>query len=1178
MPILTQNIKILKSAVMADTTDGGGPMTGVAIVDGASNNLFPDTSAMDRAFGRVNLRKVFGVAHTTDRDTLMGAHAIITDAPDDPLVHCSLMKTTNWGDTRTTARESIERYLVKGPKAATRIYDTHYSGSLQLRLITFVDAAFPAGGEAVVLRNPNGVEQYVRILTVSVVAQKIAVIESGNVILVDAKVATCELGQAINIDVLGPPAVRAFNTSGVGSESTYAMLYTTSLAAGARFYGIKPLGVAGAPGALSVTTAGGVYNNLVPAATVETPIIDQYPLDTHPVIVASGYASLSLGTYVTTLTANSVLYAPGAIAPGSLSITGPFGTITDSNGLLMNGLTEIGTVDYRSGVITMSSTAPNYGSNSTAISYTPGAAVNSPGYSSGYEVTLANQGLSYVNAFTPVPAPGSFSLSYMAQGRWYELTSDMVGKVSGADSAYGIGTLNHSTGSMAVTLGAIPDIGSYMVASWGNNVAYSATPIGDLPTKLTAQVATALTASTVSGATITWSRGGTTYTATTSAGGVISGDATGQWKGNSAFSFTPNVFPSGALTVAFSPTTVGSTLSGYTLTSGTTFTLTGMTTSLQPGSVVGNVKYSYTTAGPFGGVGSAHDRNFQFYDRGGVLYTKSPYVNAGAETSMGTVNYATGSITFTPTLSITTTNKSWQPTVPGGSWSSSGYALTDVPSTQTFSFNSIVSSNYNDLGVVESATTTTVTPSSWGMHIDTQGATTVVGAVLFTLGSEFYSSMDGELRKGWSAVTGAATLTAIGSVGADGTLTVTTAGLPTTGTNSITWHNFAQDKSTPIIDGGIFRTASAPLKAGVFQIGAGALTGGVTEGGDLNDDFTGTMDFSRGICQWATSVGIYPATLSYNAVFLQYLPLDASLLGIETARLPLDGKVPIYRSGDLVVVHNTLAYTVVNPLVKDTGYDLGRVRLASVRVKDVLGVVVPDTLYTIDLNTGIFTVPTASDITAYTQPLTVEHRIEDMLLCSQVDISGQLKFTRSLTHTFPHTTSFVSSALPFGDLFARCYSLFEQATWTSVWQDTIIGSPIIAQYNDAQYPVVVTNQGAIKERWLILFTGTTTFRVIGESVGEIGTGNITTGSGTNALGVVESGGTHLAFNNPATNTAYFVLSSLGWGSGWSTGNCLRFNTDACGTPFWVVRTILQGPATEESDQFTLAFRGDVDRP
>ena len=93
MPILTQDIKLLKSAVMADTTDGGGAMTGLAVIDGQSNNLFPDTSADDRAAGRVQLRKVFGVAHTGDTDTLLGAHVIVTDAPDDPLVHCCLIKT-----------------------------------------------------------------------------------------------------------------------------------------------------------------------------------------------------------------------------------------------------------------------------------------------------------------------------------------------------------------------------------------------------------------------------------------------------------------------------------------------------------------------------------------------------------------------------------------------------------------------------------------------------------------------------------------------------------------------------------------------------------------------------------------------------------------------------------------------------------------------------------------------------------------------------------------------------------------------------------------------------------------------------------------------------------------------------------------------------------------------------
>ena len=51
MTILEGDIKLLKSAVMADTTDGGGAMTGTPVVDGQSNNLFPDTSEVDRALG-----------------------------------------------------------------------------------------------------------------------------------------------------------------------------------------------------------------------------------------------------------------------------------------------------------------------------------------------------------------------------------------------------------------------------------------------------------------------------------------------------------------------------------------------------------------------------------------------------------------------------------------------------------------------------------------------------------------------------------------------------------------------------------------------------------------------------------------------------------------------------------------------------------------------------------------------------------------------------------------------------------------------------------------------------------------------------------------------------------------------------------------------------------------------
>jgi hypothetical protein len=121
----------------------------------------------------------------------------------------------------------------------------------------------------------------------------------------------------------------------------------------------------------------------------------------------------------------------------------------------------------------------------------------------------------------------------------------------------------------------------------------------------------------------------------------------------------------------------------------------------------------------------------------------------------------------------------------------------------------------------------------------------------------------------------------------------------------------------------------------------------------------------------------------------------------------------------------------------------------------------------------------------------------------------------------------------------------------------------LAQFNEGQYPILTTNRGAITERWALIFTNTTAFNIVGESVGVIGTGNTAAAC---------------APVNPATGAAYFTLPALGWGSGWAVGNVLRFNTAACGAPFWPIRTVLQGPASVDSDVFSIAFRGDVDRP
>jgi hypothetical protein len=185
-----------------------------------------------------------------------------------------------------------------------------------------------------------------------------------------------------------------------------------------------------------------------------------------------------------------------------------------------------------------------------------------------------------------------------------------------------------------------------------------------------------------------------------------------------------------------------------------------------------------------------------------------------------------------------------------------------------------------------------------------------------------------------------------------------------------------------------------------------------------------------------------------------------------------------------------------------------------------------------------------------------------MAVVSDVQITGQLSFTRAMTHDYP-LGSFVSSALIGGDLKARVSVLFDQATWNgTTWLDSVSGSAATGTYNDILTPIVVTNKGAVSERWALVFTNTTTFNIVGEHVGVIGTGTI------NA---------DLAPLNPATSVPYFTVPALGWGIGWSVGNILRFNTVGAMTPIWVVRTVQQGPNTGTEHSFTLLSRGDVDR-
>jgi hypothetical protein len=312
-----------------------------------------------------------------------------------------------------------------------------------------------------------------------------------------------------------------------------------------------------------------------------------------------------------------------------------------------------------------------------------------------------------------------------------------------------------------------------------------------------------------------------------------------------------------------------------------------------------------------------------------------------------------------------------------------------------------------------------------------------------------------------------------------------------------------------------FRTAASPLRPASLSV-LGTMQDGtafnVTAGTDGKIDGTrvkGRVDYQYGLVELyfvnpagdvafnvdltflgIAGLGLVPAdlvmlnSLRYNAVAYSYLPLDADLLGIDPVRLPSDGRVPIFRAGGFAVVGHTgqITATVANAQV----IDCARVRLSRVRVLGFDGNVI-NTGYSADLEAGTVTF---TDVTGYSQPVTIEHRIEDMAVVREAQISGEITFTRALTHAYP-LGSFVSSALMSGDLKARVSVLFDQQTWNgTTWLDAVSGAAATGTYNDILAPITVTNTGAVTERWALVFTNTTSFNVVGEHVGVIGTGTI----------------------------------------------------------------------------------------
>lgn len=647
MPIETKDLVLYESERLTDNDDGGGKYNGQIIVDGQSNNLFDDVSELDRTMGDVSMRKIFPAVTTNDTDKLMGATVFISENPKDPNVSALLFSTKNWTDERRSAQNRVENYLAKGGQTSGVPLDTHWQGMKSLQVAMFPQETESSVGDTIVLISDEGKvtekEQYLRITYVEI-RTAIMVIDGKNI---EYKIATYTLNDALEVDFVGLSARQWYS-----GQVSKTIIRDSIVADTGSYYASAGLAEDVQVGEFTVN-AESIFSQIIPSAQTESPIVDVNAAGESTILVP-GNDGLITASFPTTVGVNQNLYIGSSVMPSSLTFTLFGQPITDQGGLLKNSVgTQVGTIDYQRGLIQWTAAATT-GSTTLVITFKPAAAPNQYFQSYAVPVTQNNQSTNWTGVLVPIPAPGSLSISYMSQGKFYELKDDGSGQLKGASASFGSGRINYETGSWLLTTGALPDVETPILLLWG-------TPIvtfvrSNLSVDKAAFEFDLGQLGIAPGVTVTWLLEGVTKTAVSNAQGKFTGDATGEI--NYALGtgkIVPNKLPqkNTQFSVIYSfGTQLTQTKSAIApnLNQKLSFTI-GTGAAIQPNSV--ELKIPVTDQlGLNSGIASVFDVP--------IDSTNGNLVNENGDVQ-GTINYSTGAVEVTPVLIVKIFKQEFKP-------------------------------------------------------------------------------------------------------------------------------------------------------------------------------------------------------------------------------------------------------------------------------------------------------------------------------------------------------------------------------------------------------------------------------------------------------------------------------------------------------------------------------------
>ena len=1172
-----QDLQIYPSQRLTDTDDGGGLMVGTPLT-GADNELFPPVSDADRTIGDFAARLVYPGVLRGDGEPLYGAHFIISEPPEAANVSFLAFRAKHYGESRADIMPRIEAYSVPTIESRMTLLGRHLAGGRLVQAYQRVEAPLPKVGERYCLEDRKRTrQQYFRIAALSDEIRTFEIVlPNGQTKEIQRRVLKMETANPLADDYKGVD----YPVEGYANADT--LILETHVADSANYYGVRPLAEKLAKGSAEAKVDG-IFEKLVPTATVETAEADVHPVSAEAWIPSAPRRIV----FQTASAVSGDIWLDSPVLPGTVETDGWKDNARGQ--LVKNG--EAVQIDYRRGLI--QGFPDSFGLTVSAV---PGSLQNAARFAASVEVKDSNQGTQWAPLLQPAPAPGSLSVSFMAQGVWYVLkdAGDYILRDAAGEAC---GTVS-PTGSAVLSLSALPDVGSRIIFLWGDKSAfqtYDAKDAGEEPVVKTLggrAVIPAAGADTIKPGTLrlTWNG----QTATDEAG-RLKGGATGYvdyYGGRCAVS---DGLTAAAVQIAYQAYTGKAKEGAVGQQTGGELDLTLGRTA--PGSLCVRVAYKARALVQTQGwvqmkynrmkagqtlpdslqivQAEKHDLKLA-YDKKEVFGAQEiTFTDNGAGGLMldgktltgATVDYGTGKVHIPAPdkLGLPIAGFGWDvgshQILPGAS-QSADYGKEKVVTQVAYQIQA-AAYRWHDSDDTRQVRLTETPSNVWANVIGgtLSGSRPVQDTWAFDLNGVKIIERGGVLYRNFNPQTGRGDV--VGRLNLEnGNVQIADAALNLSGLKVT-----AGVVSTDAKPAYRFcaRVGGAPVKPESFTVYAtgrdGLLAGRSTADGKIEGDFTGEIDYRTGFFTVGRQDGFLPDTLRYNAVTQDDIPLDSSIIGIDAVRLPADGRVPIFRKGDMVVIGNRLKQDIGSAFTAGQKITLGRQNLDRLCLIDAQRKHVTADRYTADLAAGTLTFADPLDLSDYTLPLAAVQAWEEENRIARADISGRLKLQFPVSRDYPREGTYVSSALIGGDLLVRASEPFSQQAWGKRWKDEIDGDEILARLDVRNYPFRLTSDGAVTQRWLIQFTSDTQFELYGETLGLVAKGDTLT---------------DLAPANPATGKPYFTLPRLAFGGGWAARNCIRFNTYGTPLPVWILRAV-QPSAERQSkrDGFTSCLRGNT---